>query len=147
MSGKGGLYVQLCLTMKMRLSFLILLTAALPMLATMAEDTAKTETTNSQNTSDAHNKTSTGKDQMACKGDTTTADLDKLIADMNGATADKKVDAIVAAVTKLAQELKTQQQPKTTTSEKSEMDMCNMMMGMTMKHSGDSQEGDHEHHH
>ena len=135
--------------MKIRHSFLILLTAALPTLATMAEDTAKTETANSQTTSDAQNKTSTEKDQMACKSDTTTADLDKLIADMNGASADKKVDAIAAVVTKLAQELKAQQPSGTnaTSSEKSGMDMCQMMMGTMMKPSGDHQEGDHEHHH
>jgi len=134
--------------MKIRHSFLILLTAALPRLATMAEDTAKTETANAQTTSDAQNKTSTEKDQMACKMDTTTADLDKLIADMNGASADKKVDAI-AVVTKLAQELKTQQQSgtNTTSSEKSGMDMCQMMMGRDMKDGGDNQEGGHEHHH
>jgi hypothetical protein len=135
--------------MKIRHSFLILVTAALPRLATMAEDTAKTETTNAQTTSDARNKTSTEKDQMVCKSDTTTADLDKLIVDMNGASADKKVDAIAAIVTKLAQELKAQQPSGTnaTSSEKSGMDMCQMMMGMTMKPSGDNQEGDHEHHH
>jgi len=114
----------------------------------MAEDTAKTETANAQTTSDAQNKTSTEKDQMACKRDTTTADLDKLIADMNCASADKKVDAI-AVVTKLAQELKTQQQSgtNTTSSEKSGMDMCQMMMGRDMKDGGDNQEGGHEHHH
>jgi len=115
----------------------------------MAEDTAKTETANAQPTSDVQNKTSTEKDQMACKSDTATADLDKLIADMNGASSDKKVDAIAAVVTKLAQELKAQQPSGTnaTSSEKSGMDMCQMMMGMTMKPSGDNQEGDHEHHH
>jgi hypothetical protein len=134
--------------MKMRRSFLILLTAALPILATMGEDTSKTETTNSQTTSNAQDKTSAGKDQMTCKSSTTTTDLDKLIADMNGATADKKVDAIAAAVTKLAQELKTQQQNETkaTTSENSGMDMYKMMMGMDMKDGGDNKEGGHEHH-
>ena len=131
----------------MRRSFLILLTAALPILATIAEEPGKTETTNSQTTSNVQNKTSPGEDQMACKCSTTTTDLDKLIADMNGAIADKKVDAIAAVVTELAQELKTQQQPKTTTSEKSGMDMCKMMMGMNMKDSGNNKEGDHEHHH
>ena len=127
---------------------MILLTAALPILATMAEEPGKTETTNSQTTSNVQNKTSTGEDQMACKCSTTTTDLDKLVADMNGATADKKVDAIAAAVTELAQALKTQQQSgATTTSEKSGMDMCKMMMGMNMKDSGNNKEGDHEHHH
>jgi septal ring factor EnvC (AmiA/AmiB activator) len=135
--------------MKMRRSFLILLTAALPMLATMAEDTGKTETTNSQTTSDVQNKTSAGKDQMACKR-SPTADLDKLIADMNAATADNKVDAIAAAVAKLAEEFKaSQQKPETKTADAkhSEMGMCKMMMSIDMVNGGDNQEGDHEHHH
>lgn len=135
--------------MKTKYLLLISVTAALPILAVMAEDTGKTETANQQTMSDVQNKPGAGKDQMACKCSTTTTDLDKLIADMNGATADKKVDAIAAAVTKLAQELKMQQQSgtKTASSEKSGMGMCKMMMGMTMKDGGDNQEADNEDHH
>jgi hypothetical protein len=136
--------------MKVRHSFLILLTAAIPMLVTAAEDASKTETANSQTTSEAHDQNATDKDAMVCKCGTISTNLDKLIADMNGATADKKVDAIAAAVTKLAEELKAarqQSETKTATNEKSEMGMCKMMMGMEMKDSGDDQEGDHEHHH
>lgn len=135
--------------MKAKYLLLISVTAALPILAVMAEDSAKTETASQQTTSDVQNKPEASKDQTACNCSTTATDLDKLIADMNGATADKKVDAIAAAVTKLAQELKTQQQSgnKTASSGESQMGMCKMMMGMTMKDGGDNQEGDHEHHH
>lgn len=135
------------LTMKIRRSFLILLTATLPMLVAMAEDTSKTETTNSQAAGDTQNKNAADKN---CNCTRTSADLDKLVAEMNAATADKKVDAIAAVVNKLAQESKASQQrteTKTATNEQSEMGMCKMMMGMKMEDSGDNQEGDHEHHH
>jgi hypothetical protein len=138
------------LTMKIRRSFLILLTAALPMLVAMAEDTGRPETRNQQTTLGAQDKATDGKDQMACDCDRASASLDKLIAEMNSAAADKKLDAIAAAVTKLAEELKASQQrseTKTADAKHSEMGMCKMMMSMQMKDNGDNQEGDHEHHH
>ena len=136
--------------MKMRRSFLILIAVALPTLVAMAEDTGKTETTNQQTTSDAQNKGTNGKDQMACDCNQASANLDKLIAEMNSAAADKKLDAIAAAVTKLGEEFKASQQKsetKTADAKHSEMGMCKMMMGMNMKDNGDNQEGDQEHHH
>jgi hypothetical protein len=136
--------------MKAKYLLLISVTAALPILAAMAEDTDPAEAAKQQTTSDVQNKPGAGQDQMLCKGDRAGNDLDTLLADMNSATPDKKVDAIAAAVSKLAEEFKAAQQKtetKTATSDKSEMDMCKMMMGMNMKDSGDNQEGDHEHHH
>jgi hypothetical protein len=133
--------------MRIRHSFLILLAITLPMLVTMAEDTGKTETPNQQTTNDVQNKDTTGKN---CNCNRSSADLDKLVAEMNTATQDKKLDAIAAVVNKLAQESKTSQretETKAATNEKSEMGMCKMMMGMDMKDSGNNQEGDHEHHH
>jgi hypothetical protein len=133
--------------MKTKHLFLIAVTATLPMLAVMAEDVGKTETTNQQTTNDAQNKDAAN---QKCNCTRTTADLDKLVAEMNTATADKKLDAIVAVVNKLVQEFRTSQQAtetKTATNEKSEMGMCKMMMGMNMKDSGGDQGGDHEHHH
>jgi hypothetical protein len=50
---------------------------------------------------------------------------------MNGASGEKKLDAIAAVVTKLAEEVKATQQKaetQTATTEKSPMDMCRMMM-------------------
>jgi hypothetical protein len=133
--------------MKIRHSFLILLAVVLPMLVATAEDTGKTETANQQTTSDAQNKDAADKN---CNCNRSSADLDKLVAEMNTATADKKLEAIAAVVNKLAQESKANQQrteTKTAGNEKSEMGMCKMMMGMNMKDSGDAQGGDHEHHH
>jgi hypothetical protein len=138
------------LTMKANRLLLISVTAALPILAVMAEDTGKTETANQQTASDVQNKPGAGKDQMLCKSDCAGTDLDKLVADMNSATSDKKVDAIAAVVAKLAEEFKTAQQKtetKTANTDKSEMGMCKMMMGMNLKDSEDNHEGDHEHHH
>jgi hypothetical protein len=138
------------ITMKTKHLLLISVTAALPVLAVLAEDTAKTETTNQQTTSDVQNKTEAAKDQMACDSNRTATDLEKLVADMNSTTSDKKVDAIAAVVTKLAEEFKAAQQKsetKTAGTEESEMGMCKMMMGMNMEDSGDNHEGDHANHH
>src|ERR1700740_3265537 len=93
--------------MKTKHLFLIAVTATLPMLAVMAEDAGKTETTNQQTTSDAQNKDTADK---KCNCTRTNADRDKLVAEMNTATADKKLDAIAAVVNKLAQESKASQQ-------------------------------------
>jgi len=138
------------LTMKIRRSFLILLTAALPMLVAVAEDTGKPETTNQQTAIDGQSKTADAKDQMACDCDRAGANLDKLIAEMNSAGADKKLDAVAAAVNKLAEEFKASQQKsetKAANAQHSEMGMCKMMMGMDMKDCADDQAADHEHHH
>jgi hypothetical protein len=133
--------------MKTKHLFLIAVTATLPLLAVMAEDVGKTETTNQQTTNDAQNKDAA---DQKCNCTRTTAHLDKLVAEMNTATADKKLDAIAAVVNKLAQEFRTSEQAtetKTATEGESETGMCKMMMGMNMKDSGGDQGRDHEHHH
>ncbi|MBV8215420.1 MAG: hypothetical protein JOZ08_19590 [Verrucomicrobia bacterium] len=133
--------------MKTRHLLLIAVIVALPTLAVIAEDAGKAETTNPQTNSDTQNKAAVNN---GCNCDRTSADLTKLVEEMNTATADKKLDAVTAVVNKLAQEFKENQhriESKTANSEKSEMGMCEMMMGMHMKGSGDNREGDQEHHH
>jgi hypothetical protein len=80
------------------------------------------------------------------------AELDKLVADMNSAPADKKVDAIAAVLTKLVEQRKAMHEHmKTMMAEniKSHMNMCRMMMGMMgMKLDGDQgSQGDTDHSH
>src|SRR5215468_4316263 len=136
--------------MKAKHLLLISVTATLPIFAVMAQDASKTETTAQKTTGEVQNKPAAGKDQVTCDCNSTNTNLDKLVAEMNGATTDKKVDAIAAVVTKLAEEFKAAQQQtetKTAKNEKSEMGMCKMMMGMNMKESGNTQDQENSHHH
>jgi hypothetical protein len=78
------------------------------------------------------------------------AELDKLVAEMNSASADKKVDAIAAVLTKLVEQRKAmheQMQTMMAENVKSQMNMCRMMMGMMgMKMGGDQgNKGDTDH--
>ena len=71
------------------------------------------------------------------------AEIDKLIAEMNSAPADKKLDAVAAVLNKLVEQRKAmheQMQKMMSANEKEGMGMCRMMMGM-------HKEGDHSQHH
>ena len=82
------------------------------------------------------------------------AELDKLVAEMNSAPADKKLDAVAAALTKLVEQRKAmheQMQKMMAANMKAQMNMCRMMMGMMgMKMDGDQgkqEDTDHAKHH
>jgi hypothetical protein len=127
--------------MKAKHLLLIPIAAALPSLTAFAQDTGNSATATEQTASETTNKSTTGKDQMmsACNSDQTQAELDKLIAEMNSAPAEKKLDAIAAVVTKLAEQFKaTQQKEKIADSDKPSMGMCKMMMGIDMKEKGNT---------
>lgn len=71
------------------------------------------------------------------------AELDKLVAEMNSAPADKKLDAVAALLTKLVvqrKEMHEQMQKMMSADEKQAMGMCRMMMGMK------TSDGEHSHH-
>jgi hypothetical protein len=88
-----------------------------------------------------------GKGEMMSNWKDQDAELDKLVAEMNSASADKKLDAVAAVVTKLVEQRKAmheQMQKMMSANEKDGMGMCRMMMGMDM--SGDHS-GEHSHHH
>ena len=83
------------------------------------------------------------------------AELDKLVADMNNAPSDKKVDAIAAVVTKLVEQRKAMHegmQKMMTEGGKDMMKMGRMMMMMRMMdmmtHSDQEgqKESEHSHH-
>ena len=72
------------------------------------------------------------------------AELDKLVADMNSAPSDKKVDAIAAVFTKLVEQHKAiheQMQKMMTDGEKDMIKMGRMMMMMRMMHMMDRMMG------
>ena len=116
-----------------------LVAATLPLAAITAEDSSKTETTDQkqeQNSDMTGMKGMMGKGQMMSNWKDQDAELDKLVAEMNSASADKKLDAIAAVVTKLVEQRKAmheQMQKMMSADEKEGMGMCRMMMGMDME--------------
>jgi len=127
-----------------------LVAATLPLAAITAEDSSKTETTDQkqeQNSDMTGMKGMMGKGQMMSNWKDQDAELDKLVAEMNSAPADKKLDAVAAVVAKLVEQRKAmheQMQKMMSANEKEGMGMCRMMMGMDM---GADPGGEHSHHH
>jgi hypothetical protein len=115
-----------------------LIAATLPLAAITAEDSSKTETTDQQqeqSTDMMGMKGMMGKGQMMSNWKDQDAELDKLVAEMNSASADKKLDAVAAVATKLVEQRKAmheQMQKMMSANEKDAMGMCRMMMGMDM---------------
>jgi len=127
-----------------------LVAATLPLAVITAEDSSKTETTDQkqeQSSDTTGMKGMMGKGQMMSNWKDQDAELDKLVAEMNSAPADKKLDAVAAVVAKLVEQRKAmheQMQKMMSADEKGRMGMCRMMMGMDM---GDDHGGQHSHHH
>ena len=126
-----------------------LVAATLPLAAIAAEESGKTETTdqNQKQSSDITAMKGMGKGQMMSNWKDQDAELDKLVAEMNSTSADKKLDAVAAVVAKLVEQRKAmheQMQKMMSADEKGRMGMCRMMMGMDM---GDDHGGQHSHHH
>jgi hypothetical protein len=121
-----------------------LIAATLPITAGRAEDTAKIETTDQkqeQSSDTTEMKGMMDNGQMMSNLKNQDAELDKLVAEMNSASADKKIDAVAAALTKLIELRKAmheQMQKMMAGKEKEGMSKCRMMMDMG---------GEHSHHH
>jgi hypothetical protein len=132
----------------MKTTYLIatLAAASLP-LAAVAEDSGKTDTPTQkqeQTSGMMGMKGMMGKGQMMSAWREQDAELDKLVAEMNGATPEKKLDAVAAVVTKLVEQRKAmrdQMQSMMSANEKDAMAMCRMMMGMNTP-----SESGHSHH-
>ena len=100
--------------MKTKYFLATLVAASLPLAAIVAEDSTKTETTDQQKeqSSDmAGMKGMTGicmmaKGQMMANLKEQDTELDQLLAEMNSAPADKKLDAVASVLNKLVQERK-----------------------------------------
>ena len=120
-----------------------LIAATLPLTVVLAEDTAKTETTDQkqEQSSDttAMKGMDMGKGQMMSNLKDQDAVLDKLVAEMNSASADKKLDAVAAVVAKLVEQRKALHEQMQKMMGSNETDMMKMMMRMMM---GKKMEGD-----
>ena len=115
-----------------------LIAATLPLGAIVAENSSETESTDQkqeQNSDTMGMKGMMGRCQMMSIWKDQDAELDKLVAEMNNAAPERKLDAVAAVVTKLVQERKAmhEQMQKMMSSDKEAMGMCRMMMGMEMK--------------
>jgi hypothetical protein len=125
-----------------------LIAATLPITAGRAEDTAKIETTDQkqeQSSDTTEMKDMMDNGQMMSNLKNQDAELDKLVAEMNSAPADKKIDSVAAALTKLVELRKAmheQMQKMMAGKEKEGMSKCRMMMDM-----GGDHDGEHSHHH
>src|SRR5262249_32301824 len=120
-----------------------LIAATLPLAVSVAEDAAKTEATDQQQQASSMEMKGMGKGSMMSGWKDQDAELDRLVAEMNSAPAEKKLDAVAALLTKLVEERKAMQeqmQKMMSADTKEPMGMCRMMMGMEIK-------GDHSHHH
>ena len=131
--------------MKTKLLFATLIAATLPLIAVRAEDSGKAETTDQkqQQSSDMMEMKGMGKGPMMSNWKEQDAELDKLVAEMNSAPADKKLEAIAALLTKLVEqreEMHGQMEKMMSADEKEAMHMCRMMMSMKKS------DGEHSHH-
>ena len=118
-----------------------LIAATLPLTAIPAEATGQTETTDQKQEQSSDTMGMKGK--MMSNWKEQDAEVDKLVAEMNSAPADKKLDAVAAVLTKLVEQRKAMHehmQKMMSANEKEGMGMCRMMMGM-------DKEGDHSQHH
>ena len=118
-----------------------LIAATIPLTAVRAEEAGQTETSDQkqEQTSDTMGM----KGKMMSNWKEQDAELDKLVAEMNNAPAEKKLDAVAAVLTKLVEQRKAmhgQMQKMMAVNEKG-MGMCRMMMGM------DKEGDDHSKHH
>jgi uncharacterized protein (DUF3084 family) len=129
--------------------------ATLPFAIVSAEDTAKPEGADQkkEENSNQMGMMDMNKGQMMSSWKEQDAELDKLVAEMNGAPTDKKVDAIAAVLTKLVEQRKAmheQMQAMMAANMKAQMNMCRMMMGMMgMKmdgNQGNQEDTNHAHH-
>ena len=120
----------------------IFVAVALPLTAITAEDSSKTEATDQKQEQGSDMKAMKdmkgmmGKCRMMSDLKDQDADVDKLVAEMNNAPADKKLDAVAAVLNKLVEQRKAMH-------EQMQKMMMMMMMGMDM---GGDRSGDHPHH-
>jgi hypothetical protein len=131
--------------MKTRL-LAILLAVVFPLVGVLAEDTGKSETTGStqQQVSEPFGETVKGQVMASLKNQD--VELDKLTAEMNSASPEKKLDAVAVVVTKLVEQRKAmheQLQKMIGSNDKKEKSMC-PMMSMDTK---DDPSGGSGHHH
>jgi hypothetical protein len=130
--------LNLAANMKTNHLLVTLIAVIFPLTAIVAQDSGKVETSDQkqQQSADTMKMKCMGKGPMMSNWKDQDVELDKLVAEMNSAPADKKLDAVAALLTKLVEQHKTmheQMQKMMSTDGKQAMNMCRMMMGMEMK--------------
>jgi hypothetical protein len=134
--------------MKMKTTHLmatLIVVATLPVTTILAQDTGQTETTDKKQEQSSQTMRMEGK--MMSNWREQDAELDKLVAEMNSAPADKRLDAVAAVLTKLVEQRKAMHehmQNMMSAKPKDAMGMCRMMMGMD---NGSDQGAEQSHHH
>jgi len=121
----------------------ILLAVVFPLVGVLAEDTGKSETTES--TQQQPSEPSDEGQGMASLKDQD-AELDKLAAEMNSASPEKKLDAVAAVVAKLVEQRKAmheQLQKMMGSNDEKKKSMCPMM---SMDTKDDPSDGNGHHH-
>jgi hypothetical protein len=109
----------------------ILVAATLPLAAIAAEESGKTEATDQNQTqsSDITAMKTMSKGQVMSNWKDQDVELDKLVAVMNDAPAEKKLEAVAAVLTKLVEQRKAmheQMQKMMSANEKEGMGMCRL---------------------
>jgi|SRR6516165_5126504 len=129
--------------------------AAIALAPVLAEDTTKPEAADQTKDQKSGCMGMMGMRDMMSDWKDHQAEMDKLVADMNSAPSDKKVDAIAAVFTKLVEQHKAiheQMQKMMTDGEKDMIKMGRMMMMMRMMRMMDrdqesGEQSEHAQHH
>jgi hypothetical protein len=124
----------------------ILLAVVFPLVGVLAEDTGKSETTESTQQQPSEPSDEMGKGQVMASLKDQDTELDKLAAEMNSASPEKKLDAVAAVVTKLVEQRKAmheQLQNMMGSNDEKKKSMCPMM---SMDTKDDPSDGNGHHH-
>ena len=111
-----------------------LVVATIPLVVALAQDSGKGESTDQhqqQSTDTGATKGVTGKGQMTQEWKDQDTELDKLVAEMNSASADNKLETIAAVLMKLVEQRKAmheQIERILSANDKEGMDRCRTMM-------------------
>jgi uncharacterized membrane protein len=124
----------------------ILLAVVFPLVGVLAEDTGKSETTESTQQQPSEPSDEMGKGQVLASLKDQDAELDKLAAEMNSASPEKKLDAVAAVVAKLVEQRKAMhEQLQKMMGSNDEKKKCMYPM-MSMDTKDDPSDGNGHHH-
>lgn len=124
----------------------ILLAVVFPLVGVLAEDTGKSETTESTQQQPSEPSDEMGKGQVMASLKDQDAELDKLAAEMNSASPEKKLDAVAAVVAKLVEQRKAMhEQLQKMMGSNDEKKKCMYPM-MSMDTKDDPSDGNGHHH-
>lgn len=120
----------------------LIVAATLPLTTIPAQDTGQTETTDQKQ--EESSETMGMKGKMMSNWKEQDAELDKLVAEMNSAPADRAVAAVLTKLVEQREAMHEHMHKMMSAKPKDAMGMCRTMMGM--KNESD-QGGEQSHHH